>query len=93
MPAQVLISEVGPRDGLQSVKATMPTQHKLAWIDALHGAGLRESEGGSFVPPRLLPQMCDVWDVIRPGLKKPRPPPSAGVTSLKSSSSSRPSPW
>ena len=41
---QVLISEVGPRDGLQSVKATMPTADKLRWIDALHAAGLREIE-------------------------------------------------
>ncbi len=35
----VLISEVGPRDGLQSVKATMPTADKLRWIDALYAAG------------------------------------------------------
>ena len=52
---QVLISEVGPRDGLQSVKATMPTADKLRWIDALVAAGLREIEVGSFVPARLLP--------------------------------------
>ncbi|MBT9443913.1 MAG: hydroxymethylglutaryl-CoA lyase, partial [Acidovorax sp.] len=51
---QVLISEVGPRDGLQSVKATMPTADKLRWIDALVAAGLREIEVGSFVPARLL---------------------------------------
>lgn len=71
MPAQVLISEVGPRDGLQSVKATMPTEHKLAWIDALYGAGLREIEVGSFVPAKLLPQMADVAQVIRHALTKP----------------------
>jgi len=71
MPAQVLISEVGPRDGLQSVKATMPTQHKLAWVDALYGAGLREIEVGSFVPAKLLPQMADVAQVIRHALTKP----------------------
>ncbi len=65
MQAQVLISEVGPRDGLQSVKATMPTANKLAWIDALHAAGLREIEVGSFVPARLLPQMADVAEVVR----------------------------
>ena len=46
----VLISEVGPRDGLQSVKATMPTADKLRWIDALAAAGLREIEVASFVP-------------------------------------------
>ncbi len=61
----VLISEVGPRDGLQSVAATMPTAHKLAWIDALHAAGLREIEVGSFVPAKLLPQMADVAEVVR----------------------------
>ena len=64
----VLISEVGPRDGLQSVKATMPTVDKLRWIDALVGAGLREIEVGSFVPARHLPQMADVADVVRHSL-------------------------
>lgn len=54
MPSQdsrapdVLISEVGPRDGLQSVKATMPTAAKLRWIDALYAAGVREIEVASF---------------------------------------------
>ena len=67
----VLISEVGPRDGLQSVQATMATPHKLAWIDALHGAGLREIEVGSFVPARLLPQMADVAEVVRHALTLP----------------------
>ena len=71
MPPQVLISEVGPRDGLQSVKATMPTAHKLAWIDALFAAGLREIEVGSFVPARLLPQMADVAEVVRHALRHP----------------------
>lgn len=71
MPTRVLISEVGPRDGLQSVKATMPTAHKLAWIDALYAAGLREIEVGSFVPASLLPQMADVADVVRHALGKP----------------------
>ncbi len=60
----VLISEVGPRDGLQSVARTMPTPAKLAWIAALHAAGLREIEVGSFVPARLLPQMADVAEVV-----------------------------
>lgn len=67
----VLISEVGPRDGLQSVKAVMPTAAKCAWIDALHAAGLREIEIGSFVPARRLPQMADVADVVRHALALP----------------------
>ena len=64
MSTQVLISEVGPRDGLQSIKAVMPTAAKLAWIDALHAAGLREIEVGSFVPASLLPQMADTAAVV-----------------------------
>jgi hydroxymethylglutaryl-CoA lyase len=64
----VLISEVGPRDGLQSVKAVMPTADKLAWIDSLVAAGLREIEVGSFVPAKLLPQMADVAEVVRHAL-------------------------
>ncbi len=67
----VLISEVGPRDGLQSVVRTMPTAAKLAWIDALHAAGLREIEVGSFVPAALLPQMADVAEVVRHALTLP----------------------
>jgi len=61
----VLISEVGPRDGLQSVARTMPTTAKFAWIDGLHAAGLREIEVASFVPAKLLPQMADAADVVR----------------------------
>jgi len=67
----VLISEVGPRDGLQSVKATMPTADKLRWISALHAAGLREIEVGSFVPARLLPQLADTADVVAHALTLP----------------------
>lgn len=67
----VLISEVGPRDGLQSVKATMPTASKLRWIDALHAAGLREIEVASFVPAKLLPQMADAAEVVRHAVTLP----------------------
>jgi len=67
----VLISEVGPRDGLQSVKATMPTADKLRWIDALHAAGLREIEVASFVPAKLLPQMADAAEVVRHAITLP----------------------
>jgi hydroxymethylglutaryl-CoA lyase len=68
---EVLISEVGPRDGLQSVKATMPTAHKLRWIDALVASGLREIEVGSFVPAKSLPQMADTAEVVRHALTHP----------------------
>ncbi|MBU1361321.1 MAG: hydroxymethylglutaryl-CoA lyase [Gammaproteobacteria bacterium] len=62
---EVLISEVGPRDGLQSVATTMPTDAKLRWIEAMHRSGIREIEVASFVPARLLPQMADAADVVR----------------------------
>ncbi len=68
---EVLISEVGPRDGLQSLKATMATPHKLAWIDALHAAGLSEIEVCSFVSAKLLPQMADAADVVRHAISLP----------------------
>lgn len=70
-PPDVLISEVGPRDGLQSVKATMPTADKLRWIDALYAAGVREIEVASFVPAKLLPQMADAADVVRHAVTLP----------------------
>jgi hydroxymethylglutaryl-CoA lyase len=66
-----LISEVGPRDGLQSIKRVMPTAAKLRWISALAAAGLREIEVGSFVPPKLLPQMADIRDVVAHALTIP----------------------
>jgi hydroxymethylglutaryl-CoA lyase len=60
----ILISEVGPRDGLQSIKAIMPTAAKKAWIEAEAAAGVREIEVASFVPPKLLPQMADAAEIV-----------------------------
>ncbi len=68
---QVLVSEVGPRDGLQSIKRAMPTAVKHRWIRALAAAGLREIEVASFVPPKLLPQMADAAEVVREAVKIP----------------------
>lgn len=64
MIRDVIVSEVGPRDGLQSVKRVMPTAAKIAWIDALAASGLPEIEVGSFVSARLLPQMADIFDLV-----------------------------
>jgi hydroxymethylglutaryl-CoA lyase len=61
----IVISEVGPRDGLQSIQRIMATEHKKRWIQAQFQAGTREIEVGSFVPPRLLPQMADTAEVVR----------------------------
>ncbi|MCC5862619.1 MAG: hydroxymethylglutaryl-CoA lyase [Gammaproteobacteria bacterium] len=61
---QILVSEVGPRDGLQSIKSIMPTEAKKAWIAAEAAAGVREIEVGSFVPPKLLPQLADTAEIV-----------------------------
>jgi hydroxymethylglutaryl-CoA lyase len=61
----ILISEVGPRDGLQSIAPVMPLEAKKAWIRAEAKAGVREIEVGSFVPPKLLPQMADTEELVR----------------------------
>lgn len=60
----ILVSEVGPRDGLQSIQTIMPTAAKMAWIDAEAAAGVREIEVASFVPPKLLPQMADAAEIV-----------------------------
>lgn len=70
----VEISEVGPRDGLQSIKPIMPTAAKKAWINAEAAAGVPEIEVGSFVPASLLPQLADTAELVAhartiPGLK------------------------
>jgi hydroxymethylglutaryl-CoA lyase len=68
---RILVSEVGPRDGLQSLSRTMPTQAKHRWIRALAGAGIAEIEVASFVPAKLLPQMADAAEVVREAAKIP----------------------
>ncbi|TAN48034.1 MAG: hydroxymethylglutaryl-CoA lyase [Betaproteobacteria bacterium] len=62
--SDLLVCEVGPRDGLQNAKHLMPTAAKKRWIDALAAAGLREIEVGSFVPPRLIPAMADTAEIV-----------------------------
>ena len=59
MSEQVKIREVGMRDGLQSLAEIMPTETKIAWLNAEYTAGVREIEVSSFVPPKLLPQLAD----------------------------------
>jgi hydroxymethylglutaryl-CoA lyase len=60
----VLVSEVGPRDGLQSIRSIMPLEAKKQWIAAEAAAGVREIEVGSFVPANLLPQLADTAEVV-----------------------------
>lgn len=64
MTDRVVIREVGMRDGLQSIGTIVSTARKQAWIQDAVAAGMREIEVGSFVPPRLLPQMADTAEVL-----------------------------
>ena len=59
------ISEVGPRDGLQSITPIMATADKKAWISGLAAAGIPEIEVGSFVPAKVLPQLADTAELVR----------------------------
>ncbi len=58
------ISEVGPRDGLQSIESIMPTDAKKAWIRDQAAAGTPEIEVGSFVPAKVLPQLADTAEIV-----------------------------
>ena len=59
------------RDGLQSIAEVMPTETKIAWLDAEYAAGVREVEVSSFVPPKLLPQLADAEAVIAHAMTLP----------------------
>jgi hydroxymethylglutaryl-CoA lyase len=81
----VIVHEVGPRDGLQSIKAVMPTEGKLEWIRKEAEAGVPQIQVGSFVPPRLLPQMADSAEVVRAAREIPGLTVSALVPNFKGS--------
>ena len=57
--SELIIHEVGPRDGLQIEKTTVPTDQKIAWIDALIASGVDIVQVGSFVHKEKVPQMAD----------------------------------
>ncbi|NOT09770.1 MAG: hydroxymethylglutaryl-CoA lyase [Gemmatimonadales bacterium] len=56
--------EVGPRDGLQNEPANVPTDIKVAFVDALSASGLTEIEVSSFVSPKWVPQLADAEEVF-----------------------------
>jgi len=83
MKDAVTIREVGLRDGLQILPRVLPTAHKLAWLTAAHAAGLREIEVGSFVPPKLMPQLADTAELVAFAKALPGLQPSVLVPNLK----------
>jgi hydroxymethylglutaryl-CoA lyase len=71
MGDKVSLREVGMRDGLQSIAEIMPTETKIAWLQAEYAAGVREIEVSSFVPPKLLPQLADAEAVVTAAMQLP----------------------
>ncbi|HET7081944.1 MAG TPA: hydroxymethylglutaryl-CoA lyase [Chloroflexia bacterium] len=76
LPAAVTVVEVGPRDGLQNEKASVPTEAKIAFINLLSASGLPVIEATSFVSPRAVPQLADAGEVFAaidktPGVRYP----------------------
>ena len=63
-PRRVVLRDVALRDGLQILARTVPTATKLQWLRQAYDAGLRQFEVGSFVPPKLMPQLADTTEVL-----------------------------
>lgn len=59
VPQNILVCEVGPRDGLQSEQKHLTLEQKLELINLAVGAGCKVVEVGSFVSPKAIPQMAD----------------------------------
>src|SRR5437016_1123449 len=65
MAEQVLIREVGPRDGFQNEPEIIATEDKVRLIDMLARTGLKRLEVTSFVRPDVIPQLADAREVLR----------------------------
>jgi hydroxymethylglutaryl-CoA lyase len=64
-PTRIKIVEVGPRDGLQMEKTFIPTETKVAMVNALARAGVGKMEATSFVSPRVIPQLRDAEELFQ----------------------------
>lgn len=82
-PSKVKIVEVGPRDGLQNEKETIPAEVKIALIDQLTKAGFVNIEAASFVSPKWVPQMATSSEVMAAIQRKPGVIYSALVPNMK----------
>ena len=64
MPSTVKLVDVGPRDGLQNEKQSVPAVVKIELVHRLQDAGVRNIEVTSFVSPKWVPQMADNAQVM-----------------------------
>ncbi|MFZ6768351.1 hydroxymethylglutaryl-CoA lyase [Undibacterium sp. Di26W] len=71
LPQQVKIVEVGPRDGLQNEKESIPADVKIALVNRLTAAGFVNIEAASFVSPKWVPQMATSTEVMAGITRKP----------------------
>jgi len=67
----LIVQEVAPRDGLQIEPVFVPTETKVALIDALSAAGFTRIEAGSFVSPKAIPALRDGDEVFRRIQRRP----------------------
>lgn len=83
LPESVKLVEVGPRDGLQNEKDTIPADVKIALVDRLTAAGFMNIEAASFVSPKWVPQMATSGEVMEKIARKPGTIYSALVPNMK----------
>lgn len=83
IPKKVKIIEVGPRDGLQNEKQSIPAAAKIALIEDLVNAGLTYIEAGSFVNPKWVPQMADSGEIFSSIKRQPNVTYAALVPNLQ----------
>ncbi len=68
--SNIFIHEVGPRDGLQAEKITVPLEEKIRWVEELLASGIDIIQLGSFVNPEKVPQMADTDEIFRHFVEK-----------------------
>jgi hydroxymethylglutaryl-CoA lyase len=83
LPKRVKIVEVGPRDGLQNEKETIPANIKIELVDRLTQAGFANVEAASFVSPKWVPQMATSADVMAGIARQPGTVYSVLVPNMK----------
>ena len=83
LPLAVKIIEVGPRDGLQNEKETIPAEIKVELVNRLSAAGFANIEAASFVSPKWVPQMATSSEVMHSITRRPGVIYSALVPNMK----------
>ena len=83
LPSKVKVVEVGPRDGLQNEKETIPAEVKIALVNRLSAAGFANIEAASFVSPKWVPQMATSTEVMQQVVRRPGTIYSALVPNMK----------